>query len=333
MLLTALTSAALGAGQSDYGDCMQHIDSDRTIAGCTRIIEDMGETNRNRRIAYDNRGTASYAKGNIDGAIADFTAAVKLNPKDAPAYDNRGTAWRAKGDLHRALADFNTAIKLNPNSAAAYNNRGNIWRESSELKRALADYSEAIRLDGNFALAYSNRAITWQESGDKDRAMTDYSAAIRLDSTDAASLRGRGFAYFEQGDFAAAVQDLLRANVLADQLQTDLWLFIARGRTGENGAIELAVNAGRSSGQDWPAPVIEFYLGRRSLQEMRAKAKNSLQTCETHFYVGEWHLLRGDLDGARAAFSLAVQLCEKTSKERAVSLAELKRLKPKFFVR
>jgi hypothetical protein len=47
---------AFGASQSDYDGCMLHADPDRTIAGCTSIIEDVGESNLNRRLAYNNRG-------------------------------------------------------------------------------------------------------------------------------------------------------------------------------------------------------------------------------------------------------------------------------------
>ena len=57
-------------------------------------------------------------------AIADFSEAIRLNPKDAVAYNNRGVAYYAKSDLDRAIADFNEAIRLDPKDAIAYNNRG-----------------------------------------------------------------------------------------------------------------------------------------------------------------------------------------------------------------
>jgi tetratricopeptide (TPR) repeat protein len=138
---------AFGAGQNDYDECMQHADQDRTIAGCTHIIEDIGESNRNRRIAYD----------------------------------NRGTAWRDKGDRERALADYGEAIRLNPNNALAYNNRGNVQHEKGDNKRAIADYNEAIRLDPKDAIAYCNRGKARHATGDDARAAADYTEATRLD--------------------------------------------------------------------------------------------------------------------------------------------------------
>ena len=42
----------------------------------------------------------------------------------AIAYNNRGNAYKANGDLDRAIADYNQAIALDPKYALAYNNRG-----------------------------------------------------------------------------------------------------------------------------------------------------------------------------------------------------------------
>jgi tetratricopeptide (TPR) repeat protein len=319
---------AFTASQSDYDDCMQHADPDRTVVGCAAIIDDVGESNRNRRIAYDNRGIARHTKGDNDGAIADYTEAIRLNPKDAVAYDNRGTAWRDKGDLDRALADYNQAIQLNPNNAIAHNNRGNVRHERGDDKTAAADYTEAIRLDPEYAVAYRNRGRAWFALGDNNRAMADSTEAIRLDPNDAEAYRTRGVAEFVMGSFTAAAQDLLRANNLATDIDSALWLFIARGRLGEDGTIELAANAAQASIKNWPAPVIDFYLGRRSLDQMRDAAKNPLERCEAAFYGGEWNLLRNTAREARTAFRIAMRDCAKSSKEYVTAVAELKRMKP-----
>jgi hypothetical protein len=58
---------ALGASQADYDQCLQNVDQDRRIAGCTRVIDDAGESNRNRQLAYDNRGTAWHYAGRLVG--------------------------------------------------------------------------------------------------------------------------------------------------------------------------------------------------------------------------------------------------------------------------
>ena len=58
-------------------------------------------------------------KGDHDKAIADFTEAIRLNPKDAEAYYSRGGAYGEKGDYDKAIADFTEAIRLNPQCAVS----------------------------------------------------------------------------------------------------------------------------------------------------------------------------------------------------------------------
>jgi hypothetical protein len=53
----------------------------------------------------------SYRRTNIPWAIAIFQD-LTHNGYDAYAFNNRGIAPRAKGDLEGALQDFNEAIRL-----------------------------------------------------------------------------------------------------------------------------------------------------------------------------------------------------------------------------
>src|SRR6478609_8687094 len=59
---------------------------------------------------YNERGIAKGVKGDIDGAIADFTRAIELDAKNAKAYTNRGIAKEVKGDVEGAIADCTRAI-------------------------------------------------------------------------------------------------------------------------------------------------------------------------------------------------------------------------------
>ena len=74
-------------------------------------------------VAYYNRGNAYFDKRDYDRAIADFTQAIKLDPKDAFAIHDRGVAYYEKHDFERAIADFEAAIKINPNYAVADQSR------------------------------------------------------------------------------------------------------------------------------------------------------------------------------------------------------------------
>ena len=113
--------------------------------------------------------------------IADYTEAIRFDPKDATAYYSRGTVWKAKGDYDKAIADYNEALRLDPKYAYAYNSRGNAWKAKGDYDKAIADYNEALRLDPKYAYAYNNRGTVWKAKGDYDKEIADYNEALRLD--------------------------------------------------------------------------------------------------------------------------------------------------------
>ena len=70
------------------------------------------------------KGKACLEKKDFDAAIAAFTEAIRLDPKDAVAYSERGRAYVEKGDLDKAIADCSEAIHLDPKLAKAYRRPG-----------------------------------------------------------------------------------------------------------------------------------------------------------------------------------------------------------------
>jgi len=74
--------------------------------------------------AFEERGKARHRSGDYDGAIADYTRAIELDPKFSQAYYNLGLAKKHKGDMDGAIADYSTAIRFAPALALAYMNSG-----------------------------------------------------------------------------------------------------------------------------------------------------------------------------------------------------------------
>src|SRR3979490_1532803 len=55
--------------------------------------------------------------------IGSLSAVIAQNPSDANAYNVRGTAYGRAGKLREAIADFDAALKINPGFYQAYANR------------------------------------------------------------------------------------------------------------------------------------------------------------------------------------------------------------------
>jgi lipoprotein NlpI len=132
--------------------------------------------------------------------------------------------------------------------------------------------------------------------------------------------------FFYGGDFEKAVAALLLANDLKDDAHAMLWRYLARAHLGQDGTAELSDNAARLTTADWPHAVIDFYLGRRSLDEIRTAASNPNEQCESAFYAGEWELLHGNKAEAKALLQVAIDTCPKTFVEYPGAISELRRL-------
>jgi tetratricopeptide (TPR) repeat protein len=157
--------------------------------------------------AFFDRALLSHDRGEYDNAIADYTAALRINPNFVAAYVYRGIAYGEKGDYDRAIADFTATLRIDPDDAKAYNNRGKGYYYKKDYNRAIADYTAALRIDPDYADAYIGRGIAYADKGDYDRAIADYTAALRIDPDDAKAYNNRGIAYKGKGDYNRARAD------------------------------------------------------------------------------------------------------------------------------
>lgn len=95
---------------------------------------------------YINRGIAKSDLGDKKGAIADYTEAIRVNPKIAFNYDFRGLAKHDLGDYQGAIADYNETVRLRLNAAAPYLHRGLSKKALGDKQGALVDLQKAAQL-------------------------------------------------------------------------------------------------------------------------------------------------------------------------------------------
>jgi tetratricopeptide (TPR) repeat protein len=107
-------------------------DADRIIAACGALVDNDKTPRADRIKALIARAGAFAASEMPDRAIGDYDTILRLDPTLADIFNARGELWRRKGDRPRALADFGAAIKLNPRHEAA---RANYKSLALELER------------------------------------------------------------------------------------------------------------------------------------------------------------------------------------------------------
>ncbi len=107
-------------------------DDDRIVAVCGALIDNERTAKADRIKALIARAAVFRRKDQLDRAIGDDDAALRLDPTLADTFNDRGELWWKKGDRPKALADFAAAIKLKPDHPTA---KGNYKRLAQELER------------------------------------------------------------------------------------------------------------------------------------------------------------------------------------------------------
>lgn len=118
---------------------LHHNDCAAAHAGFTNAIAHDAKDPR----AYAGRGDARLCLEQYDDAIADYTLAIKLDPKWFD-YFGRGLAYKAKGQANEALANFDSAIALNAHEVAPYLYRGVVLNSQGKTVAAQTDFTKVV---------------------------------------------------------------------------------------------------------------------------------------------------------------------------------------------
>jgi tetratricopeptide (TPR) repeat protein len=156
------------------------------------------------------RGDLKYKDRDIEGAAADYSQAIQVDPRCAPAYFGRAQIRANKGQMEAAQADYTKAVESDPKFAKAWFGRGMLRTYNNDPDGALADYTKAVEADPAYTLAWFNRGLLRINRKDYDGAVADYTKAINL-KADADGYIGRGNAYAAKGDHEKAIADYAKA--------------------------------------------------------------------------------------------------------------------------
>ena len=213
------------------GEKVGRDDVEGAIADCSRAIElDPGLAQ-----AWAQRGAVRYRKGDWDGAIADATRAIELDPGLAEVWANRGSARANKdADWAGVLSDSSKAIELDPGLARAWDNRAFARSSTGDVEGAIADATRAIELDPKLANAWQHRGAALLTRGDSEGAIADETKAIELAPGLASAWGNRAGARLNRGDTRGAIDDVTKAIEL-DSGSATTWFIrgLARCREGD----------------------------------------------------------------------------------------------------
>ncbi len=161
--------------------------------------------------AHGNLGSALVVKGDLDGAITEYRKVIELDPNDAKAHANLGLALDTKGDRDGAIAEYRKAIELDPKFASAHYNLGTALKAKGDHDGAIVECRKAIEFDPKYAPAHGNLGNALDAKGDLDGAIAEYRQAIELDPKLAEVHYGLGSAMLAKGDLDGAIAEYRQA--------------------------------------------------------------------------------------------------------------------------
>lgn len=157
------------------------------------------------------RALADYSSGRWQGAISNFTEAIRIGSTNSVVFSGRGAAYLMTSNWDAAIDDLERAIQLNKEDVKAYLYRGCAYRGKGQLQQGIDDFSRYLQAMPLDDFAYKNRASAYNGLGEFAKAIQDWNEGLRLRPLDATALAMRGYAYFMTGQFDQALRDFLEA--------------------------------------------------------------------------------------------------------------------------
>jgi Flp pilus assembly protein TadD len=177
--------------------------NDAAIAAALLAVKARPSAANHRAVA------AQYLRLGIkDAAHEHFSAAVKLDAKDAAAWDGLARIWRDWGFPQLALPDASRAVYFAPNSPVVHNTLGTVLQALGHRAGARAQYEKALAVDATAAYALTNLCYGWALDGEADKAAAACRQALRLKPDLEAARNNLAVAYEVSGDSTAALDVL-----------------------------------------------------------------------------------------------------------------------------
>jgi tetratricopeptide (TPR) repeat protein len=174
------------------------------------------EINSDYHAAYFARANQYKNQRKYELAVADNREALRIKPDDADTHYNLGSMLDALDRRDEAMAAFSRAIELAPKDPDGYQRRGYLYYsgDTQNLDKALADVDRAIALGKRDTMLFWYRASVRSQRNDHKGAIADLDQSITLDPTNQRSYYDRAYANRALGNATAAARDVTMANSL-----------------------------------------------------------------------------------------------------------------------
>ena len=184
--------------------------------------------------SYVRAGDAFRRAGDVNGAMAEYRKALRLNAENAMAHDSLGALLVLAGKPADGESHLSEALRLDPDSASAHYNLGMLRFRQRRVDDAIRHLAHAVRCKPELADAHCTLGSLLCGRGMVEKGMLHLSEAIRFDPESAIAHQRLGSVLLSQGRLDEAISHLATAARLEPE-DAGMWLSLGRAeyRTGQ----------------------------------------------------------------------------------------------------
>lgn len=164
--------------------------------------------------AYHYRGIVRSEMGNYDDAVRDFAAAIDLRPDLPNSYYSRGVTHLRNRQYVKSLVDFDMILRFTDKDAQTHINRGVAFLNLRDTLQAHECFDKAIRTNREYTEGYNQKAMLLMAEGKNEEALENFDMAIKCDSTYLQPLFNRAIIYCNLERYDEALADYERVVAL-----------------------------------------------------------------------------------------------------------------------
>lgn len=146
-------------------------------------------------------GGIAQVRGNLAGAVENYTKTLELKPDFEIAYGNLCHVLFQSGQIESAKKVIKQGLSLNPESAEFHCYLGNLYVSEKKFEKAISCYQNALSIQPDYAAVHSNMGKALMELGKIDEALEWYRKAVSLDS-DSVSVEAKSCLLFAQNYYS-----------------------------------------------------------------------------------------------------------------------------------
>ncbi len=195
-----------------------------------------------------------------------FTHAVKVNDRNSVAYCCLGDYFTGKGDLVSAIANYNAAMEINPGDPTSNYNLGIVLIQTGRFDEAVGHLMKAVQKFSGDEQLYIGLGIAFTHQQKFNEARINFAKAVEINPANADTHFQLAMILEKTGRAGEAIkqyQEVLRLNPGDVKARENIQILRHQGQ-GMDDAVSLLEKKIEESPQD---PIPYYRLGRKYLEQ------------------------------------------------------------------